>query len=43
MGHVIVKLKTMVDDSMIGMIELEEMFERSGSLFVLGLDIVDFD
>ena len=43
MGHVIVKLKVMVDDSMISMIELEQVFESSGSLFLVGFDVVDLD
>ena len=40
MRHVVVKLEVVIDDCVIGVIELEEMFERSSSLFVLSLDIM---
>ena len=37
------KLEMMVDDCVVGVIQFEEVFERSRLLFVLGLDIVDGD
>lgn len=42
MRRVIMELQVVVDDGVVGVIELEEMFQRSGQLFVLCLDIVDF-
>lgn len=41
MWHVVMKLEVAVDDRVIGMVELQEMLERSSGLFVLCFDIVD--
>ena len=43
MWHVVMKLKIVVNDGMIGVIELEEVLERPSSLLLLRLDIMDFD
>ena len=43
MGHVVVKLEVVVDNGVIRMVELEEVLQRSCSLFVSCLDIVDLD
>jgi hypothetical protein len=43
MGQMVVELEIVVDDGVICMIELEEMFECPSSLLVLYLDIVDRD
>jgi len=43
MRHVIMELEMVVDDGVVCMIELEEVFESSGSFVVVRLDIVGFD
>lgn len=37
----VVELKVMVYDGVIGMVELQEMFERSSSFVLRGLDIMN--
>lgn len=43
MGQMVVELEIVVDNGVVCMIELEEMFECPSSLLVLYLDIVDWD
>ena len=43
MGHVVVKLKIVVDDGVVCMVELEQMLQRPCLLLVLRLDMVDLD
>lgn len=43
MGHVVVELKMVVDDRMVGMIELQQVFEGASALLMQCLDIVDVD
>ena len=48
MWHVVVELEVVIDDGMLGMVELDEVFEGSSSLVwvcfdIVGLDGWDFD
>ena len=40
MGHMIVKMKVVIDDGMIGMVELQQMLQSPSSLVGVGLYIV---
>ena len=42
MGHVIVKLEIVVDNGMVGMVELDEMLQTSGAFLLACLNIVYF-
>ena len=43
MRCVVMELQIMVDNCMVGVVKLEEVFQRSSLLFMLCLDIVNLD
>lgn len=43
MGHVVVELGIVVENGVVRMVQLEQVFQRPCSLFVSCLDIVDLD
>ena len=42
MGHMLVKVEIVVYDGMLGMIELDQVLERPGSLVRICLDVVEW-
>lgn len=42
MCRMVMKYQVMIDDSMVGMIQFQKMFQCSCSLVMLGLDVVYF-